>query len=590
MSTGAPGIGFPLGAVVGAEAGIEVEITRRLRGDDARGQYDASNRSETRGFGTLVTVGPAQRRSRDELERSLALRFHRVAPLRGVFALTAPDGTRHDALVEGKPLGSPLADIAGPLGLATAVQLGVDLAETAAAAAREGAALIGIRPELTFLHGEGEARALSGVMPRAEVFLATAGEGGAPPLFPVRYAAPEVVLADPGGAAADVFSICATVAFAATGAHPFEGGDGEAQLAAMRAGRRRAWSGPEALGALLARGMAADPSARPSAGELAAELRRLNQPAASGGFGAKLLGIFGRRGGGSGGADRGDPLPPPPPTRPPDAGGDDFPIGAHLGGRDFSVTERIAGEKWRGRYRGVDRSGARVLITIAGEQTVKASQLRRELALEVPGIARLRYVGQVAGGPGPFDGMVEDEPPGAPIAALTELPSPRVGLSLGIGVAEIAAGAHAAGLVIGAFFPELIYLTAEAGRLAISGIAPRAEQFVRTASRPSFGLPDLFAWVYHAPEVLAGGARSAASDVFSLAALTTEWTTGRPAFDGDGSPARAVAIQMYARRPLEAPDGLRALLESGLERDPARRPSMAEWLSAARRLFETGGP
>ncbi len=588
MSSGAPGVGFPLGAVIGAEGGIEVEITRRLRGDGALGQYDGENRSETRGFGSLVTVGPAQQRSREELERSLALRFHRVAPLRGVFALTGPDGTRHDALVEGKPFGSPLAEIAGPLGLATAVQLGVDLAETAAAAAREGAALIGIRPELTFLHGEGEARALSGVMPRAEVFLASAGDGGAPPLFPVRYAAPEVVLGDAGGAAADVFSICATVAFAAIGAHPFEVGDGEAQLAAMRAGRRRAWSGPEALGALLARGMAADPSARPSPGELAAELRRLDQPAASGGFGAKLLGIFGRRGGGSaGGADRGDSPPPPPP---PDDGGDDFPIGAHLGGRDFTVTERIAGERWRGRYRGVDRSGARVLVTIAGEQTVKASQLRRELALEVPGVARLRFVGQVAGGPAPFDGMVEDEPPGAPISDLTDLPSPRVGLSLGIGLAEIAARAHAAGLVIGAFFPELIYLTAEAGRLAVSGIAPRAEQFARTASRPSYGLPDLFAWVYHAPEVLAGGARSAASDVFSIAALTTEWTTGRPAFDGDSYPARAVSIQMYARRPLEAPEGLRALLESGLERDPARRPSMAEWLSSARRLFETGGP
>jgi hypothetical protein len=272
------------------------------------------------------------------------------------------------------------------------------------------------------------------------------------------------------------------------------------------------------------------------------------------------------------------------------AADEDFPIGARLGGRDFTVTERIAGEKWRGRFRGADRAGAPVLVTVAGEQTVKLGQLRKELELDSAGIARLRYVGQVPGGPAAFDAMVEDEPPGTPAAALAAPPGPRVGLSLAIGLAEIAGQAHAAGLVIGAFFPELIYLTAEAGRLAISGIAPRAERFIRTATRPNYGLPDLFASPYHAPEVLAGGARTTASDLFSIAALTAEWTTGRYPFDGEGYPGRGIAIQAYIRRPLDAPDGLRALVDAGLERDPARRPPVAEWLASARRLLETGGP
>jgi hypothetical protein len=269
------------------------------------------------------------------------------------------------------------------------------------------------------------------------------------------------------------------------------------------------------------------------------------------------------------------------------AADEDFPIGARLGGRDFTITERIAGEKWRGRFRGEDRAGSPVLITVAGEQTVKLAQVRKDIELDSAGIARLRYVGQVPGGPGAFDAMVEDEPPGTPVAAP---PGARAGLSLAIGLAEIVERAHAAGLVIGAFFPELIYVTADAGRLAVSGIAPRAERFIRSAARPNYGLPDLFASPYHAPEVLAGGARTTASDVFSIAALTAEWTTGQFPFDGEGYPGRAIAIQVYMRRPLEAPEGLRGLVEAGLEREPARRPPVAEWLAGARRLFETGGP
>ncbi len=579
MSGGGAQDGFPLGVVLAGEAGLEVEITGRLRGEGDAGLYDGVDRKGGRGWGLLVTVGPAQRRAPDELERALALRVNGVAPLRGIASLTGPDGARRDALIEGKPLGAPLVERALPLAPAAAIQLAIDLAQIAHAAAREGMALIGVRPELTFVREEGGALLLSGVMPRAEVFLATAGEGGAPPLFPDRYAAPELVPGEAAGPAADVFSICATVAFAATGQHPFEGSDPASQLAAMRAGRRRPFTGPDALGAILDRGLAAEPASRPDAAALVEALRGPAAPAPAEGIGSRLLGLFGRKASGS---------PPPPGEAPgPPDDDDDFPVGARLGGRDFAVTERLAGERWRGRYRGVDRGGAAVLVTIVGEQTVKLADLRRELEMNSPGIARLRYVGQVSGGPAAFDGLVEDEPPGAPVAQLTAPLGPRPGLSLGIALGEVVERAHGAGVVIGALFPELIYVTVEAGRLSVSGIAPRAERFVRTASRPNFGLPDLFASVYHAPEVLAGGARSTAADVFSLSALTAEWMSGQHPFDGDSYAARAVAIQMDARRRLEVPGGARAFLERGLAREPGQRPPIAEWLSAARGLLES---
>ena len=88
-------------------------------------------------------------------------------------------------------------------------------------------------------------------------------------------------------------------------------------------------------------------------------------------------------------------------------------------------------------------------------------------------------------------------------------------------------------------------------------------------------------------ELFTSGVVSVFGDVFSLTALTAEWMSGQFPFDGDSYPARAVAIQMGTRRPLAVPDGARAFLERGLERDPARRPAVTEWLAAARSLFES---
>jgi eukaryotic-like serine/threonine-protein kinase len=261
----------------------------------------------------------------------------------------------------------------------------------------------------------------------------------------------------------------------------------------------------------------------------------------------------------------------------------DFPIGARLAGRDFEITERLAGERWRGRFRGRDRAGASVLVTIGGRQTEKASRLRRELELASPGIAGLRYIGQVVGesGGGAFDGMVEDEPPGQPADQPARGLTPRAGLELGISLGHIVARAHASGLVVGCLHPELIYLVVDAGRVTCAGVAPRAERFLRTATQPDFGLPDLFASEYRAPEELADGSRSMAGDVFAVSALSIEWVSGQFPFQGDMYIQRALAVQMYQRRPMSLSPLVQQFLERGLDRDPARRPSMQDWLAAA---------
>lgn len=91
---------------------------------------------------------------------------------------------------------------------------------------------------------------------------------------------------------------------------------------------------------------------------------------------------------------------------------------------------------------------------------------------------------------------------------------------------------------------------------------------------------------YFAPELLADGTYSTASDVWALACCLVELLRGRPLFEGRTQDV-LIAIARY-----DAPSGidgldvhtpLGAVLASALSRDPARRPSPAQM---ARRLAE----
>ncbi|MCE9595264.1 MAG: serine/threonine-protein kinase PknK, partial [Planctomycetes bacterium] len=190
----------------------------------------------------------------------------------------------------------------------------------------------------------------------------------------------------------------------------------------------------------------------------------------------------------------------------------------------------------------------------------------------------------------------------------------RVGTSLAGGLAAL----HAAGFVHGDVKPENVRLDAEGTAVLLDlGFAREIAAAADTSIAPRAGsLP------YVAPEVAQGGAGGPESDVFALGVVLYELSTGVHPFAGEA--ARGVRSRLHAstdrsgssgqiaRTALTAPDADRLLaaiatarfvppsrfvpqispvldrsLEDALRRDPARRPSAAEF-AARWREAESG--
>ncbi|NIR74102.1 MAG: hypothetical protein GWO12_03175 [Gemmatimonadetes bacterium] len=103
-----------------------------------------------------------------------------------------------------------------------------------------------------------------------------------------------------------------------------------------------------------------------------------------------------------------------------------FPVGATLDDGRIRITERIIGERWRGRYRAEAGGGKRFIVTTGGRQKGDLAQVRRDLAMNAPGVAALEHIGGLAGDDPhahEFHGLVEVEPDGHPSSEL-ELPLP----------------------------------------------------------------------------------------------------------------------------------------------------------------------
>ncbi len=262
-------------ALVGATvAGGAYRLTGWLRGGPDRGMYRGVDAAS--GVATLVTVAAAQRAQHDQLTRQLAYpvegvaRLLHIGPLDGVAA--------HDCMVEAEPRGGPVRDLPLPLDTAVAINLAGGLIDIAARAHARGAVLAHLHPELIYVeHGERGRSAITGILPRADEFTASAGAAAltAPPMFTTSYHAPEVLgLAQPVPAS-DVFAVCAIIAEWLTGQHPFEGETLAAQVISIGIGRRRPWSGPPALRALIDRGLARAPGERLLLAELRAGIQVL---------------------------------------------------------------------------------------------------------------------------------------------------------------------------------------------------------------------------------------------------------------------------------------------------------------------------
>jgi hypothetical protein len=138
---------------------------------------------------------------------------------------------------------------------------------------------------------------------------------------------------------------------------------------------------------------------------------------------------------------------------------------------------------------------------------------------------------------------------------------------------------------LGGIHPRVVYLSRDGDEPSISGIAPR---YVRLFERSGteFKTP-LFQPTLEACEVLAGGPRSSASDVFSLCAVLVWLVAGHAPFSGE-------IIQEFndirAGRPnLDGvPETWRDLLASGLSAIPQARPQLSDLTLTLGRLVSAG--
>jgi len=145
---------------------------------------------------------------------------------------------------------------------------------------------------------------------------------------------------------------------------------------------------------------------------------------------------------------------------------------------------------------------------------------------------------------------------------------------IGAEVASALAALHGAGVVHGDVKPGNILLPHGGAKLTDFGVARSADDTM-TLTQPgmTFGTP-----AYAAPETIAHGERSAAGDVYSLAATLHELVTGSRWND-----ARASTQVM-------APGGWSRILPPALSANPAERPSPAAMAESLAALHSGGSP
>jgi hypothetical protein len=234
------------------------QIVRELHGTPDRGIYRGRERWSNRSV--LVTLGAPQTLDADALRAKLEHRGRGVTRLRFIGHLEANVETEYTGLVEDEPDGAPASEaLALPLDPARAVKLAFTLGEIAYRARHP---FVGLRPELIYVRDA----AVTAVAPRTEPFFVTASPRcyGVPPCFDLFYLAREVIARPraPATDLADVFSICAILAHWVTGEHPFEGIVAAEQAISIAATRRRPWTGPPELGAIIDAGLAPEPENR----------------------------------------------------------------------------------------------------------------------------------------------------------------------------------------------------------------------------------------------------------------------------------------------------------------------------------------
>ncbi|HEV7506694.1 MAG TPA: protein kinase [Thermoanaerobaculia bacterium] len=190
------------------------------------------------------------------------------------------------------------------------------------------------------------------------------------------------------------------------------------------------------------------------------------------------------------------------------------------------------------------------------------------------------------------DAIVMELVDGEPLSQRIERGPLPVGEAVRLGreIAEGLAAAHAKGLIHRDLKPDNVMITSE-GRAKILdfGLAKRLEgEASLTADHRVIGT-----FRAMSPEQAQGLPLDARSDLFSLGLLLYEMLSGRSPFEGSSTLETLTRICTHRQTPLReigmgVPEGLSALVDQLLEKEPARRPQSAREVASALETFGTG--
>lgn len=162
------------------------------------------------------------------------------------------------------------------------------------------------------------------------------------------------------------------------------------------------------------------------------------------------------------------------------------------------------------------------------------------------------------------------------------------GIAAGL-TAQVCAGlaaAHAAGIVHRDLKPANILLDNGRVRLADFGIARITSEAgsttVHRGGEPGAGGTVLGTALYLAPELIAGGDASPASDVYAVGITLYELLAGQPPFTGHVAAVMQAHLRQAAQRPPGLPDRIWAAICACLSKDPAGRPTADDLADAMR--------
>lgn len=252
------------------------------------------------------------------------------------------------------------------------------------------------------------------------------------------------------------------------------------------------------------------------------------------------------------------------------------------------VGRGTSGEVWRAWEPRLRREVALKFLApeLAGDPVAAARLVAegRNLArVRHPGVAAVYGIEEHAGRVGLWREFVSGTDLFRAVAAEGPF-DPASAASAGAELADALAAIHAAGLLHGDVKAENV-VRESGGRLVLTdlGLAQQRTPAARLEATRVSGTP-----MYLAPEVLAGGAATVRSEIYSIGVLlyyllsgahphaaTTLAELRRSLTEGGARSLRAVRPGL--------PEALVAVVEGALDPDPARRPADAETLAAALR-------